>query len=128
MKVSVLGGEENTPLNLDKTISNLVLSWNCAKIEVSCLPRPTLRAVHSKAKQLSLLQNSPGRIFQSVPKTIHQLDLSSLYRFILALIMGFIFSYSPQARTEKLQVSRHSFSTRYGLETWVVHLWARDPI
>lgn len=117
MKVSVLGGEENTPLNLGKTISNLVLSWNCAKIEVSCLPRPTLRAVHSKAKQLSLLQNSPGRIFQSVPKTIHQLDLSSLYRFILALIMGFIFSYSPQARTEKLQVSRHSFSTRYGLET-----------
>lgn len=47
MKVSVLGGEESTPLNLGKMISNLVLSWNCARIAVSCLPRPTLGAVRS---------------------------------------------------------------------------------
>jgi len=28
-------------------ISYLVLSWNFVKVEVSCLPRPTLGAVHS---------------------------------------------------------------------------------
>lgn len=125
MRVCVLWGEESTPLNLGKMISNLVLSWNVLRQKyLAFLIQPWEQFIVSKQNSSVCWRLALGEFFSQFP-TIHQAD--STASTASYWLLGFIFSYSPQARTAKLQVSRH-FSTRCGLETWIVHFCARYPI